>query len=107
MRVPIANVSQSSVMGSAVEGGTSQELVEGLACRRDVSRVAEGRERRLRARLLHLELPLDDLQGPDLHERRLTQGLHGLPDLFHVREEGDDRTADAKRVPRGADCGPR
>jgi len=47
--------------GSAVEGCPSQELVEGLARRRDVSRVPEGREGWFRARLLHLDLPLDDL----------------------------------------------
>src|SRR5436309_16139455 len=60
--VPTVNVNRSAAMAAA-EGWSSQELVERLPRRRDVPGVAQGRERRLRPRLLHLYLPLDDLHG--------------------------------------------
>src|SRR2546422_1253822 len=106
MNVPIANVRRSPAMESAAEGCPSQEPVEGLARGRDVPRVTEGCERGFRARLLDLDLPLDDLQGADLDEGAHPEGFHGLSDLLHVREERDDGPADPQSLPRRIDGGP-
>src|SRR2546427_1167373 len=105
-KVVAAKPTRSAMAGRPTEGPVL-ESVEHFSREREIARVAERGEGRMCAGLVGDNLPLDDLDGPNLHERPGPERLHGAVHLLHVRGVRREVPARPQGLPRAAHRFPR